>query len=284
MLDLDERREGAPTKDAATLVIVRDAKDGLEVFCVERNKASRFMGGAIVFPGGKLDPGDREGWSELVVGTVSDPSFADDAAHASALAIAACRESLEEAAILPVTGGTVASEDLKVVRAALKHRPDAMRDFLRERELRLDLGALVPFARWITPIAESRRFDARFFLVVAPEGQDGAHDEYETMASFWATPVEILRRFEAKEVQLMPPTHRTIEVLATYGSAAEARTAHRNLSPVCPRLVQQKEGDIETLALALPGDPEHDVKEVRVPGRSRYVLRGDRWRSEDAPR
>lgn len=285
MLDLDAKREGAPPKDAATLVIVRDAKDGagLEVFCVERNKASRFMGGAIVFPGGKLDPGDREGWSDLVSGTI-DASFAEDAAHATALAVAACRESLEEAAILPVHGGTVGSDDLKVVRAALKDNPGAMRDFLRQRGLRLDLGALVPFARWITPVAESRRFDARFFLVVAPEGQEGAHDEYETMASFWATPSEILRRFEAREVQLMPPTHRTIELLASCASAADARAVERNLAPVCPQLVQQQEGVVETLALVLPGDPEHDVKEVRVPGRSRYVLRGDRWRAEDAPR
>ncbi len=203
MLDLKLDRGAAAPTDAATLVLVRDATDGLEVFCVERNKQSRFLGGAVVFPGGKLDANDAsEAWAPLVTAP-RESVFASDAAHLRALAIAACRESLEEAAIVPLTpAGGVSNEDLWALRARLEVDPGALAAFLAERGLRLDLAALHPFSRWITPEAESRRFDARFFVVVAPEGQHGAHDERETMASFWARPAEVLRRFDAGEVQL----------------------------------------------------------------------------------
>lgn len=291
MLDLKPDREPVAPKDAATIVLVRSAPGGgIEVFCVERNKQSRFMGGAIVFPGGKLDASDvLADWTPLStpprVPSRSTVPFTANEAHYRSLAIAAARETLEEAAILHVMDGSVAEEDLFVLRKELETVPDALRSFLAKRRLRLDLSALHPFARWITPTAESRRFDARFFVAVAPEGQRGAHDERETMSSFWASPTETLRRFEAGEVQLMPPTHRTLVMLSDCASTGEvlAMAAAACLDPIQPSLVQQRDASGETLALVLPGDPEHEVKEARVPGPSRYVLRGERWRAEDPP-
>lgn len=279
------------TKDAATLVLVRAGSGGgVEVFCVERNKQSRFMGGAIVFPGGKLDGSDvLAEWTPLTTpprlpsrGTVP---FTSSDAHFRSLAIAGARETLEEAAILHVHDGKVTQDELFALRKELETSPEALRAFLSKRRLRLDLAALHPFARWITPEAESRRFDARFFIAIAPEGQTGAHDERETMSSFWASPTEVLRRFDAGEVQLMPPTHRTIAMLAdcTTTAAVIAMAESSCLDPICPKLVMQKDGDGESMALVLPGDPEHSVPEARVPGGSRYVLRGDRWRSENPP-
>jgi 8-oxo-dGTP pyrophosphatase MutT (NUDIX family) len=280
MLDFDIDREAVPPKDAATLILLRTAASGgLEVFCVERNRSLKFMGGAIVFPGGKLDDKhDRDvAWESLA----NDPDerglkFAPDAATLRALAVAACRESLEEAAILPVRGGKLEERDLLDLRRALANDPGAIRSALRARSLVLDLAALHPFARWITPVAESRRFDARFFLAVAPEGQPGAHDESETLASFWADPSRVLADFDQNKVQLAPPTHRTLEILANartvQGAIAAAKAA--NLDPICPRLVQHE----DTIALALPGDPEHSVKETRVPGAVRFVLRNERFR------
>lgn len=292
VLDLKADREPVTPKDAATLVLVRAhaSGSGIEVFCVERNKKSRFMGGAIVFPGGKLDGSDvLAEWTPLTTpprlparGTIP---FTSSDAHFRSLAIAGARETLEEAAILHVHDGTVTQDELFALRKELTTQPDALRAFLSKRRLRLDLGALHPFARWITPEAESRRFDARFFVALAPEGQVGFHDEHETMASFWATPTEVLKRFSAGEVQLMPPTHRTIAMLADCGTtkAVLAMADTSNLDPICPRLVQQADGDGETMALVLPGDPEHSVREERVPGGSRYVLRGDRWLPENPP-
>ena len=293
VLDLKADREAATPTDAATLVLVRPGPDaeGVEVFCVERNKKSRFMGGAIVFPGGKLDGSDvLAEWTPLTTpprlperGTVP---FTSSDAHFRSLAIACARETLEEAAMLHVHDGKVTQEDLFALRKELTAQPEALRAFLSKRRLRLDLGALRPFARWITPEAESRRFDARFFIAIAPEGQTGFHDEHETMASFWASPREVLKRFESGEVQLMPPTHRTIALLADCAStsAVLAMADASCLDPICPRLVQQKDAAGETMALVLPGDPEHTVGEERVPGASRYVLRGDRWQAENPPR
>lgn len=295
VLDLKADREPATPKDAATLVLVRESKDaaapGIEVFCVERNKKSRFMGGAIVFPGGKLDGSDvLAEWTPLTtpprLPTRGATPFTSSDAHFRSLAIAGARETLEEAAMLHVHDGKVTQEELFALRKELTTEPEALRAFLSKRRLRLDLGALHPFARWITPEAEPRRFDARFFVAIAPEGQTGFHDEHETMASFWAAPAEVLKRFEAGEVQLMPPTHRTIAILAgcetTAAVLAMAETSC--LDPICPRLVQHKDGSGETMALVLPGDPEHAVREERVPGASRYVLRGDRWLAENPPR
>ncbi|MDB4944488.1 MAG: putative NUDIX/MutT-family hydrolase [Labilithrix sp.] len=292
MLDLKADREPVAPKDAATLVLVREgASGGIEIFCVERNKKSRFMGGAIVFPGGKLDPSDvLAEWTPLttppnipVRGTVP---FTSNDAHYRSLAIAAARETLEEAAILPVTGGTLGDEQLIALRKELATNPDALRAYLGKKGLRLDLAALHPMSRWVTPTAESRRFDARFFVAVAPENQAGAHDEHETMASFWASPAEILGRYDAGEVTLMPPTHRTIALLGDCATIRDvlAFVASSNLDPICPRLVTQREAAGETMALVLPGDPEHDVKTPRIAGPSRYVLRGERWIAEDAPR
>lgn len=291
MLDLKLDRAASPPKDAATIVLVRDARGGVEVFCVERSKQSRFLGGAIVFPGGKLDPTDAaDEWSSLATaarkpreGTIP---FTTDDRHLRALAVAASRETLEEAAMLHVRGGAVTQEELFLLRTRLSSDPAALRSFLRERELKLDLEALHPLARWITPEAEARRYDARFFVAVAPSGQTGAHDDRETMASFWATPGEVLRRWERGEVQVAPPTHCTLAQLASCPTteAVLALAAASCLDPICPRLVPQSDGATQTLALTLPGDPEHEVKERRVGGPSRYVLRGDRWQAEDAPR
>ena len=167
------------------------------------------------------------------------------------------------------------------LRANVAREQISLRAFLAQAKLRIDLAALTPLARWVTPTAEARRFDARFFVAMAPAGQNGAHDESETMASFWATPEDLLHRFSKGEVALAPPTHRTVEGLLAFRTAAEAIAAAKDacLAPICPTLVRQG----ETLALTLPGDPEHPVKEMRIAGKSRYVLRGEQWLPENAP-
>jgi 8-oxo-dGTP pyrophosphatase MutT (NUDIX family) len=283
MLDLDPNREGAPPKDAATLVAVRDAAGGgVEVFCVERQKVG-FLGGAIVFPGGKLDPGDLEPAWERLANAPSAPAtpWAADELTSRGLAVAACREALEEAAILPLVGEALTHEELLAWRARVARKETTLRELLESAGRRLDVGALVPFARWITPVAESRRYDTRFFLFAAGAALTGAHDDHETTASFWAPPGDVVRRFVGGELQLAPPTHRTLEILAGAPSTRDALELARGacLEPVCPRLVTQE----HTVALVLPGDPEHDVRTPRSPGKSRYVMRGGRFLPEDAP-
>jgi len=120
MLDLDPSRQGPTPRDASTLVVVRNAGGGgIEVFCVERQKVG-FLGGAVVFPGGKLDPSDMDaGWVPCVTPPrVPRSPMTSDEAMLRGVAIAACRESLEEAAILPINrGGADARGATRVERA-----------------------------------------------------------------------------------------------------------------------------------------------------------------------
>ena len=282
MLDLDMTREASTPRDAATLVVVRNAPGGLEVFCVERQKAG-FLAGAVVFPGGKLEADDlAPDWSDLATSPrlagVSSPA---DEAKLRGLAVAACREALEEAAILPVVGPALPHPELLEWRERLARKETTLRALLVAATRRLDLGSLHPLARWVTPAAEARRFDTCFFLHVVDMAVAGAHDDVETTASFWARPVEVLRRFDAGELLLVPPTHRTLEVLATARDAHEAIALADAacLDPICPKLVAYA----DSMALVLPGDPEHEVQAQRSPGKSRYVLRDGRFVPGDPP-
>lgn len=279
LLDLDPSRPPVTPVDAATLVLIRDAARGLEVFCVQRAMASGFMAGAIVFPGGRVEPDDANpAWDALVLPASERlGALAEDAIHARALAIAACRECVEEAAILPVDV-PVAHDDVVALRDSLTATTEAFRDVLRARDLRLNLQALVPFARWVTPAAERRRFDARFFMMRAPAGQEGMHDRRETTGSFWATPAELLERWDSGIVQLAPPTHHTLWTLSLAKDVDDALAAagQRPLDRIEPHLVSVD----DTWALTLPGDPAHPRAERLLTGATRYVHRGEQWRPE----
>ena len=285
LLNFDPNRESAVPRDAATVIVIRDGEAGIEAFCVLRHPRSSFLGGAVVFPGGKVDAADADsGWQHLASAPhPRSAGFLSPSADARALAIAACRETLEEAGIVPVDG-TVA--DLDALRAELAAPldagggPSALAASLARRGLRLSLGALVPFARWVTPTAEQRRFDARFYLLVLPPGQVGRHDDHETTMSFWGRPRDVLDRFERGEIFLAPPTTRTLEPLAGAGSvqSALALAAEQTLHAICPVFVAE-----DPPYLALPGDPSHEVPERRIAGPTRFILRDGRFISGEAP-
>jgi 8-oxo-dGTP pyrophosphatase MutT (NUDIX family) len=246
MLDLDADRPAVDIKDAATVLPLRVGDDGLEVFCVRRHAQSAFLGGAVVFPGGKLDGEDgEERWHALSNGVHPRASvFANDAAHAHALLVCACRESLEELGV------------------------------------QLDTRALVPFGRWVTPKAEQRRYDARFYLLHCPAGQHGRHDQRETVSSVWSTPQRMLEAHLDGQVFLAPPTTRALELLSPCAdvAAALALCADQSLLPVCPEFVPD-----DPPALVLPGDPAHSLPERRVDGATRFVLSDGKFLSADPP-
>lgn len=276
LLDLDPDRPVSPPTDAATLVLIRDTDTGLEVFCVRRVVSSRFMGGAMVFPGGKVEAEDYDPeWQSVMLPSAPRVDELGDADLPRALSVTACRECLEEAAILPVDG-MLLHNDALALRDILMQGPAALRAALATRHLRINAAALVPFARWVTPAAERRRFDARFFMVRAPDGQHGAHDTVETSQCVWARPADLLTRWNDGDIQLAPPTHHTLWTLAGAASVddALATAARRPLQSINPLLVAAD----ETWALALPGDPEHPEPERLIDGPTRYVLRGEQWR------
>jgi ADP-ribose pyrophosphatase YjhB (NUDIX family) len=163
----------------------------------------------------------------------------------------------------------------------------AARELAEEAGITVEVSSLVQFAHWVTPSAEPKRFDARFFVAEAPAGQTARHDGGETVDALWATPGEVLARHHRGELKLPPPTIRTLEDLAAHATVADAlawaRTRAGMLAAILPKLVPVD----TTLAIVLPWDPEYpslpgeglpiDPSHPVAAGVSRFVLAEGRW-------
>ena len=284
MLDLDPNRPPATPRDAATLILLRDVEDApFEVFLVRRHPKSSFMPSTYVFPGGKLDALDsnpavlartRGRSLEDAAQALGEP---DDAVRAAALYVAAIRETFEEAGVLLADFSVNA--DLAAARARLASGTPFV-EVLSELDAYLRLDLLVPHARWVTPAAEARRFDSRFFFARAPAGQFASHDEHETTAGAWLTPGAALAESLTGALQLPPPTLRTLENLARHPSPSGVfrEAAERPPAYVDPLLLV----DGEQIMLLLPGDPGHGTRVPAIAGPTRFVLEAGRWTSRDA--
>ena len=269
-----------PVKDASTVIVLREAEAGIETFMLCRHQQSGFMGGAHVFPGGKVDPSDSEpGWLERLdrpAEELSKDLGETDAAVGLGLLVAAVRETFEEAGVL--LAGTGAGSDLPSARARL-HGGAPFLELATQLEMTIDSTLLTPYARWITPKMESRRFDTRFYIAVLPDGQTGSHDGTETTSAVWLQPSNALDDMLAGRIKLAPPTVRTLQWLAGFESANAviADALSRKPPLVRPRIVTGEAGWF----LALPGDPEHPESEAVLPGATRMVFDDGAWR--DAP-
>jgi 8-oxo-dGTP pyrophosphatase MutT (NUDIX family) len=227
----------APARPAATVVVLRPG-DPFEILMVRRNDKVAFMAGSYVFPGGRVDEGDRPSPGTGVRPAVfSDLSDADEAAYR----FAAVRELQEEASV------SITVDDLH------------------------------PYAHWVTPEIEIRRYDTRFFLARMPEGQIAKHDEGETTALEWLTPQEAIARFRRKELLLPPPTWTTIRQLAPRSSIEDA-LAWAKARPIV-RVMPGFFKNGEEVTLTLPGDPLFPtIPGWDVPEETRFVLEdGVRW-------
>lgn len=205
---------------AATLIIFREAGDGPpEILMVERAKAMVFAGGAMVFPGGRIDPGDHV-LAELLGG--------DDE---TAARVAAVRETIEEAG-LPVGLAEMPTADaLAEMRAAL-HDSKPFAEALAAAGARLDLDLLTPWARWRPAHAHMRIFDTRFYLAELPKDAPHASvDHTENVRLVWSTAQQVLDDADAGKLEVIFPTRRNLERLAQFGSYAET-VAHANATPV----------------------------------------------------
>lgn len=280
MIEIDPDSPPVTPRDAATVILLRESSDGFEVFMVRRHSKSGFMAGAYVFPGGVLDDADAEVFGRVRGRSPEEAAERlgeEEPRRALALHVAALRETFEEAAVLLAEG--VDEAELEAARARLNEGEafDAILDALGAT---LQVDRLAPWARWVTPTVERRRYDARFFLARAPSAQRAAHDRIEVTAGEWLTPRQALADFEGGRIQLPPPTLRTLEELALVDTVDEAfaRAASRVPRPVQPHFV-----DLDgTPALTLPGDPEHPLDEPRIHGPSRFVLIDGRFVSRDA--
>lgn len=234
----------APLRLAATVVVLREAGAEPQVLMVRRNDQVAFMAGAYVFPGGRVDEGDAAGLEGLEAWRLEGgrPRFADiDAASEWACRRAAVRELREEANVLVA--------------------PDS----------------LEPFAHWVTPEIEIRRYDTRFFLARMPEGQAARHDESETTALQWVTAAGAIEQCLQRQILLPPPTWTTLRQLAHCRSVDEAFAwaRSRTIARVQPGFLKT---DTVTM-LTLPGDPLFPtIPGWDVPEETRFVLEeGSRW-------
>lgn len=215
---------------AATILLLRDGSAGLEVFMVVRHTDVNAFSGAAVFPGGKVDPGDRD---EALRGHCDGGEALSGAELA--LRVAAIREAFEECGVLLARpergGGPIAGPELERIETAWRGRladdHAAMLELCQAERLRLAADGLVPFAHWITPRTQPRIFDTHFFLAAAPPGQRAHHDGRENSDSLWVRPAELVAEADAGRRAVVFPTRMNLLKLARAGSVAEAMASAR---------------------------------------------------------
>lgn len=284
-MELKDQPKAVPPRPAATVVLLRDADDGMEVFMVKRSGLSDVLGGAYVFPGGKVDQADADLAVLEQLGTpleglhavLGEPEL--DAATAAGFFVAACRETFEEAGILLAEGVTA-----QHVATAQAHAGEGLGfgKILEQLGLRLDCSNIVPWKRWITPIIpgmNNKRFDTRFFLAVVPSDQEARHDNHEATESFWLRPRIVLEQFRAAEINLAPPQIMSMIELARYAQVADLVADARGRRP--PTIQPEPFAHEQERAIAFPGNQWHPVSEPALAGPTFLVYRNDRFEPPD---
>jgi 8-oxo-dGTP pyrophosphatase MutT (NUDIX family) len=224
----NDRAEGAPML-ASTILLVRDGREGLEVFMVVRHREIDFASGALVFPGGRMETADVELARTLASDEAGDCSPARRAQlglalPALGLRVAAIREAFEECGLLlarPRGGETL----IPAERLEALDRRISFAGLMAREDLVLATDLLVPFAHWITPAFMPKRFDAHFFLALAPHDHVLAHDGREAVDSVWISPRRALNDARGGRFKLVFPTERNLWKLAQYSDAGSAIAA-----------------------------------------------------------
>lgn len=267
--------EVKPIRQAATVVLARDGASGMEVLLLKRSSRSSFMANVIVYPGGAVDAGDHALAQSPRVRS-SRGLWADDWTRAHA--IAALREAYEESGMLVAEfGRPVSVEALDAERRRLLAGERSFDAILEDFDAHLSLDAIWYFDRWVTPSWETKRYDALFFLVRAPEGQIARCDETETVEGDWYRPEDALAAYRRREMLLAPPTWATLRDLSGFASVDDAAEFARAAtpSPILPHFTQL-EGEAEGVVL-LPGDgayPGFDDVDTTLRGPARRTRIG----------
>ena len=200
-------------RPAATLILMRDGASGPEVLMLQRTQNAVFLGGAYVFPGGSLDEADAD---PRILKRIRGEAKVPPAPYW----VAAVRECFEEAGIL-------LGVDAKRAESLAHYRKRPFAELVENENLHIPVHDMAYYGHWITAPGRPRRFDTRFFLAVAPEGQAGSHDAEETVHDVWITPREALERGARNEIELVPATQTTLQDLKSFKTAREAFEAVR---------------------------------------------------------
>jgi 8-oxo-dGTP pyrophosphatase MutT (NUDIX family) len=239
-LGTSSARSGAPS----TL----SGAPGMEVYMLRRQSSMAFAPNAQVVPGGSVDPRDAD---EEVAWTGPDAAewgrvFAAPPNLARALVCAAVRETFEESGVLlagesadSVVADTT-SADWEQDRNALLDRSLSLAELLARRRLVLRSDLLRPWSRWVTPVVESRRFDARFFAAALPAGQRTRDVGGEAAATAWIGPAAAIAAGQRGEIELWPPTAVTLAELAACGDVDSALAGPRQVAPRIPEVLMRE--------------------------------------------
>jgi 8-oxo-dGTP pyrophosphatase MutT (NUDIX family) len=260
---------------AATVLLLRDAAPGIEILMQRRQASLSFMGGMWVFPGGRHEDSDRDtaALERVRVERGSEaPCMRDLAgreltrAQTLGLYVTACRETFEECGVLLATDarGTPAfgSPEARwsTWREAVAERPAAFAELLAGENLFLDVTPLVYWSHWITPAAEKRRFDTRFFAVQVPAGLEPGAADAESTEQRWIRPAAAVAEVRSGNLAAAPPTLFTLENLVECelrnDSVAKLLAAERSreIPPIRPVLVRTSEG----FEVRMPWDAEYE--------------------------
>jgi 8-oxo-dGTP pyrophosphatase MutT (NUDIX family) len=236
-------------RPAATIMLLRNGAAGLEVFMTVRHAAIEFASGALVFPGGRVEESDH---------AIAARQGLHDGRLSPGFFVAGIRETFEECGILLArprgTGNLLGADRLRPIAAAFKARVAsdhaAFGDLLATEDLVLAADLLEPFAHWITPASQRKRFDTMFFVAEAPADQVGTHDGAEAVDSVWIRPHDAIAASQAGQYKMLFPTMMNLQKLARHESAGAALTAagQSALITVEPELLSQQDG-IRTLRI-----------------------------------
>jgi 8-oxo-dGTP pyrophosphatase MutT (NUDIX family) len=221
----EEAAEGG-VRDASTVVVLRDSGCGIEAWLLTRVAHLAFAAGMTVFPGGRVEPGDAElPWAGA---PPAEP----------ALVGAAVRETFEETGVLL----GVPRLDLGAERADVEAGRTPFGALLRSHGAAIDPSGLRPWARWITPEAEARRYDTRFFVAALPDGQEPAAVTGEAVRAGWVPVAEALAQWERGQRRMLPPTIMTLRSVAPFPGVADVLAAApgRSLEPVRARVENEQ--------------------------------------------
>jgi 8-oxo-dGTP pyrophosphatase MutT (NUDIX family) len=226
-----------PPVPAATVLVLRDAP-AFEVLMICRHERSSFAGGALVFPGGRIDPGDHDAaWADYADGLST-------AARRAAAQIAAIREAYEETGVLIARDGTGAiisgarAIALSDRRAGVERNEAAFLDLVQREDLRLACDQLQLFSHWVAPPKLHKRFDTLFFAAKFPDGQSVQEDGDEATEALWISPTAALAARASGARKIIFPTARNLELLAASSSIEEvfAFAKSRAIRPVMPEI------------------------------------------------
>lgn len=257
-------------RTAATVILMRTAAGGsVETFLLKRHEASAFMGGNFVYPGGSVEPGDKDKsilpYCRGLPFRTSAPEKVDED-ELLGYRVCALRELFEEAGILLAcrmpgalrVAGPVPDEDrLAAYRGQIDQDEISMTELARRENLVYHFDQLVYVDRWITPEARHIRFDTRFYLAFCPEGQHASSDQKETVQGLWMSPREAIDANIRGSIALSPPAVETLEMLSPFETRSSLLgfLGDREPRTILPILTKATDGPV----ILFPWDEEYEV-------------------------